>query len=105
MWFRKNPVEFEAKQWTGDNLEEIRQFVGYRYTADQHAIFTFTPIGTFLPTYLHVSATGELWVEANKTILPVETGEWIVHDELGFYPCKDEVLKKNNTPIDEPKEQ
>lgn len=36
----------------------------------------------------------QLWVEANKAWLPLEDGEWVIQDELGFYPCKDVVFSK-----------
>lgn len=110
MKFRKNPVEFEAVQFTGDNFDELREFCG-KHRTDELDIDTnthpeieiFNPIGQhvhWLYDELEHPPTGELWVEANQAWLPIEIGEWVIKDELGFYPCKDEVMQKNNTPID-----
>lgn len=103
MRFVKNPVEFDAVQWTGENLEEIQQFCGTRTVdsvdADKFEIQVFSLIGERLVADVHPGTTGELWVEANKQTLALETGEWVIKDERGFYPCKDEIMKKNNTPI------
>lgn len=106
MWFRKNPIEFEAVQFTGENFEEIQAFVGMRLTSlGETEIHIFNPINTYLPQHLYDGRPNppeaELWVEANKSWLPIYNGEWVVKDELGFYPCKNEIIQKNNTPLDE----
>jgi len=36
----------------------------------------------------------QLWVAANESWLPLDEGEWVIQDELGFYPCKDVVFRK-----------
>lgn len=36
----------------------------------------------------------QIWVAANKAWLPLEEGEWVLQDELGFYPCKDVIFRK-----------
>lgn len=105
MRFIKNPVEFEAVQWRGDNLEEMQAFCGTRTVGsvdeDKFEIPIFALIGTSLVAENHVDATAELWVEANKQTLGLVTGEWVIKDELGFYPCADKVMAKNNTPLED----
>ncbi len=32
MRYRKKPIEIEAVQWTGDNLDEIARFIGHTPT-------------------------------------------------------------------------
>lgn len=103
MRFRKNPVEFEAVQFTGSNWDELQHFCGTReFVSEQKQVFG--PMGNnvhWLYDQLDHEPTGELWVEANQTWLPIEIGEWVVKDDLGFYPCKDEIMRKNNTSIEE----
>lgn len=104
MRFVKNPVEFEAVQWNGQNLKELREFCGTRKDDDGYDHQVFNPIGTYLlpdDEGFEPSQRGELWVAANKSVLPIDLGEWVVKDDLGFYPCKDEIMRKNNTEIDE----
>lgn len=102
--FRKNPVEFKAIQFDGTNFGEIREFTGiYVSVRTGNSVHVFNPIGTFIPDHQFADQeprpTAELWVEANRQWLPIEPGEWIVQDQLGFYPCKDEIMKLNNTPV------
>lgn len=94
--WRKKPVEFDAVQWTGDNLEEMQEFVGLRPAYEGELVLGFTEIGMYLSDLENPNATAELWVAANNRILPIETGEWVIKDSLGFYPCKDEIIKQNN---------
>jgi hypothetical protein len=89
--YQKKPTTIEALQWTGDNLEEMREFCGIRLTRDNYAIQVFNPLGTYLPATPDqtTSFTSELWVAANGGILAIETGEWVAKDDLGYYPIKD----------------
>lgn len=36
----------------------------------------------------------QIWVAANKAWLTLQEGEWVLQDELGFYPCQDVVFRK-----------
>jgi hypothetical protein len=36
----------------------------------------------------------QIWVAANEAWLPIQEGEWVLQDELGFYPCQDVVFRK-----------
>lgn len=91
------PTEVESLQWTGDNLVDMQMFTGNRGLRhhDSWTVPAFTPIGTYLHPDLCEGATAELWVEANKQLVPIMTGEWVIKDELGCYPCKDEVFVKS----------
>lgn len=91
--FRKDPIEFEAIQWTGDNLAEVQRFTG----AFQHEEKGEVPV---FQTEANPDLTvGYLWVAANHAYLEIELGEWVIRDELGFYPCKDEIIRANNTEL------
>lgn len=74
--YTSRPTTITAGQWTGANLDEIKAWVGNDNL--DHWVS-----GTALT----------LWVEANTSWLPLEVGEWIIKDDLGFYPCKDSVFR------------
>lgn len=93
--FRKNPIEFEAIQWTGDNLAEMQRFTGIFQHDERGEVPVFqTEVSPDL-------TVGYLWVAANHAFLEIEVGEWVVRDELGFYPCKDAVIRTNNTELND----
>lgn len=75
--YRKKPVVILAMQWTGDNLTELGDWVGN---------------GNLLPP--DPDKCLKLWVAANTAWLPLEVGEWIIKDRLGFYPCNDAVFQE-----------
>lgn len=84
--FRKLPVEFEAIQWTGNNLAEMQRFCGTRVVLDED----------YPNFYQDVYGVGTLWVAANNKSLKIERTEWVIKDEKGFYPCKDDIIRANN---------
>lgn len=94
--FVKLPVETEAVQFTGNNWHEIALFVGFHKDRLGNDVPNFNVIGTYLSSESDekgfMRGVAELWVEANKRWLPIEASEWIIKDQLGFYPCKDEVF-------------
>lgn len=82
--YRKKPVVIQAVQWTGENVEEIRRFVGV------DARFTFDEFGANLEIYtlegLHESTIGDY-------IIRGVDGE--------FYPCKPDIFKKTYDIVEE----
>jgi hypothetical protein len=101
--YRKKPLTVEAMQWTGDNFDEITLFCGFRRTADGHEMNAFNPIATFLmpDESADPKQTAELWVEANKGLLPLVDGEWVIKDSLGFYPCQADKFAETYDEVDE----
>jgi hypothetical protein len=84
----KQPVVIEAMQWTG-NVDEVWDWVT--------AAYFYGPI----PAEGRRAATpARLYVAANNAWLDIEIGEWILKDDLGFYPCKDSMFLKNYAPDD-----
>lgn len=75
--YTSRPVSITAMQWTGENLDDIKAWVG-----DDNLDHWASGVAL------------TLWVEANTSWLPLEPGEWIVKDELGFYPCKDSIFQR-----------
>lgn len=74
MRFRKKPVVIEAIQWTGDNLQEILEFVGAPAT--------------------HGDVTG-LTIRTLEGDHHASEGDYIIKGVQGeFYPCKPDIFKK-----------
>lgn len=81
--YRKRPIVIEAMQWTGDNAEALTAWTHGRFDELDPEDRTDNP-----------EATGAVWVAANGVWIPVEPGEWIIHDSKGFYPCKADVFEQ-----------
>lgn len=85
--FRKKPVEVEAMQWDGTNIDALWDwgkdvlFAAGRDSAP--AVFAFPPNGPL-----------EAWVEKSQTYCQVEVGDWLIKesDGIGVYPCKGAVF-------------
>lgn len=71
--YRKKPVEIEAIQWTGENINEVMDFMKWRNAShDKHS-------GLVIHT-----------LEGNHNAL---TGDFIIKGIAGeFYPCKPEIF-------------
>lgn len=92
--FRKKPVEVEAVQFTGENWAEMHAFTGHRNVDTEehpHWVDVFTEIGTFL-LGMHYDEAAELYVSANRSVMPIIVGEWVIKENGGFVPCKNEVF-------------
>lgn len=82
LWYVKKPIPVEAIQWTGDNFDEVREFM-----SDSHVIIT---------TY-------------NELIIPTLEGDmkapkesWIIRGTKGeYYPCRGDVFKETYEPVEE----
>jgi len=81
--YRKRPIVIEAMQWTGDNIADLWDWAG---AANVYGPTEANPL--------------RLYVAANEAWLDLETGEWIIRDSRGFYPCKAEVFEATYEPVD-----
>lgn len=81
--YRKRPIEVEAIQWTGGNAKDVLAFTDCAFHPIDPADSLDDP-----------EVTGDLYVAANSIHLGVETGEWIIKDARGFYPCKADVFAR-----------
>lgn len=79
--FRKKPVIVEAIQWTGDNSDEVHTFAGGEFYVldDEDRKCADDP-----------EHTASLFVAANSTWVGMRTGEWVLRDTAGSYPCRNE---------------
>lgn len=73
---RRKPTTIRAMRWTGDNYSDLKAWGA--------SVYLDTTRGVLV-----------LWVAANNASLDLEEGEWIAHDEIGYYPIKDEMIKRN----------
>ncbi len=74
MKYRKKPVVIDAVRWTGQNCEEISQFM--------HSKNTVSPnVSIIIPT-----------LEGNHE---ARIGDWIIKGIRGeFYPCKPDIFEQ-----------
>lgn len=86
MKYRKKPVVIEAVQWTGMNLEEIKEFVGKDL---EYGIYDAAwKSGAALPKVSMKIHTLEGYLNAS-------VGDFIIRGVNGeYYPCKPDVFSK-----------
>jgi len=78
------PTEVQACQWTGKNELVIQAWlapIGFHELDPEDAE--------------EPGQTAELFVNANSVWVPVVTGEWILVDSIGAYPCKNDIFLAN----------
>lgn len=86
MKYRKKPVVIEAIQWNGNNLNEIKEFVGE--SLDYSIIDTAWEVGKGAPHVLMKIHTLEGDHECTK-------GDYIIKGVQGeFYPCKPDIFEQ-----------
>jgi hypothetical protein len=67
--FRPKTAHVEARQWTGSNLKEMREWMEYACAL-----------------YLHDAK--EIVIENRTGRVVAEAGDWIVLEDDGFYPVE-----------------
>ena len=86
MKYRKKPADVEAIQWTGHNLEEIKDFVGEQleYEINDSA----WQVGKGVP-YVTMR------IKALEGVMDASKGDYIIKGVNGeFYPCKPDIFEK-----------
>ena len=85
MKYRTKPVEIEAIQFTGLNLEEIKSFVGDSLIYD--ILDTAWEVGKGRPRIF-------MKIKTLEGDMNVKEGDYIIKGSLGeFYPCKPDVFE------------
>lgn len=75
--YRKKPVEIEAVQWSGENNEEIKRFLGVGDAGDY--FFTQKYIG----------------IHTLEGIMKASVGDYIIRGVMGeIYPCKPQIFEQ-----------
>lgn len=73
--YRKLPVVIEALQYTGDNYEEVCEYVG--------------------ETTLSSDIYKRLWIQSLEGWVKVSVGSYIVKGIKGeFYPCRGDIFRE-----------
>ena len=93
--YLKKPVQIEAVQWTGDNLQEVTQFLGNNYPVDT---------GTqFWEEYKSAVEEEGLCISTLEGDLTASIGDYIIKGVQGeFYPCKPDIFLQSYEPLDGP---
>lgn len=82
MKYRKKPVVVDAIQWNGENIEEVKNFVG-------DALSFFTWFNNRSKKEI------ELTISTLEGKLEVTVGDYIIKGVEGeFYPCKPNIFEK-----------
>lgn len=91
MKYRKIPVTIEAVQWTGENIQKIKEFAG----AAAKIHYQYTAITPDLPNIILVLDTLEGEMHASK-------GDYVIKDADGeFCVCKPSVFEKTYEEVNE----
>lgn len=86
MEYRKKPVVIEAIEWTGLNLEEIKQFVGKDLEYD--IMDAAWQCGKW-------PVTTNVRIKTLEGTHHASTGDYIIKGVSGeFYPCKPDIFDK-----------
>ncbi len=91
--FRKRPVEVEAVQWTGDNADEVKAFVGLRDNGESRFLLPSEITGVWEDAHVYD--------ELHDTWVTVYVGQWVVKGVRGeFYPIDQTVLDETYEPVE-----
>ena len=94
MKFRKKPVVIDAIQWTGNNLEEIIDFVGKELKVELQSETAYIA-GVGKPLYYVIIET----LEGN---MRASDGDYIIKGVNGeFYPCKPDIFDKTYEKVED----
>jgi hypothetical protein len=98
--YRKKPIEVEAVQWTGENTDEVKDFVGmtefdkpgFVTYADLLELFPDIPGAGMSPEKPEGSPDAYVYDKLHSNV-GVKVGDWIIKGVQGeFYPCKPDVF-------------
>lgn len=86
--FRKKPVEIEAIQWRGYNLEDVIAFTGKHPKFDEW----FSSWDEYKE---HVRDDSSIFkIFTLEGVMSATPGDWIIKGVQGeFYPCKPEIFE------------
>lgn len=86
--YRKKPVVVEAVQFTGENLQEIAEFVS----------------GSVEQTRFYDIKLGALTIHTLEGDMRANPGDYIIKGIKGeYYPCKPDIFEQTYEPVEEKK--
>lgn len=86
MKFRKKPVIIDAIKWTGQNRDEINEFIGLMDNPDEarHGY----------------AKNGSLLIRTLEGVHQANKGDWVIKGVKGeFYPCKPDIFELTYEPV------
>ena len=87
--YRKKTVVFDAVQWTGENIQEIKEFAG---------VYAWV----YALAVLEKKLTASLEIETPKGLMSAGIGDYIIKFVSGeFYPCKPDIFEKTYERVEE----
>ena len=90
--YRKKPVEIEAIQWNGMNIDEVKQFAGDNVTFvyyDEAWKLSKAPV------------IAEPQIKTLEGIMTAQRNDFIIKGVNGeFYPCKPDIFVKTYEPVE-----
>lgn len=100
MKYRKKPVVIDAVQWSGQNLEEVMNFITNGTGTFDHLPTTG---GQIKPGVGHTPADGRLYIPTLEGDMAASPMDWIIKGVKGeFYPCKPDIFEATYEPVFEP---
>ena len=83
-FFRKKPVIIEAVEFTGHNVAEIADLLGWTYSdGDEYS--------------------ESLVIETLEGEMTAHAGDWVIKGLAGEgYPCKPDIFEQSYEPVEEP---
>ena len=101
--YKKRPISIEALQWTGDNPEEVREFVGDSLSYDINVDIEMIKE--------YVNKRGDLNDNETESYFVIKTlegnhlttiGDYIIKGVRGeFYPCKEDIFLETYEEVDD----
>lgn len=90
--YRKRPIEIEAVQWTGDNVDEVLALVPLakdgEFDLPNDDMYVKPGIG-------HMPSQGKLYIPTLEGTMTANLGDWIIRGVKGeLYPCKPDIFEQ-----------
>lgn len=82
MKYKKKPIIIEAIQWTGENIDEVKNFIG------NESHFNLAPIKACFNVSLKT-----IEIETLEGTMVASIGDYIINGVKGeYYPCKPDIF-------------
>lgn len=103
MRYRKKPVEVDAIQWTGDNTDDVKAFIGerQRHGGDEPRSADNGECGFLLAAEVFGVINGDAIVfDRFHDWVPLHVGDWVIRGVRGeYYPCEPAVFEQTYDPV------
>lgn len=97
-YFRRKPLEVEARQLTADNAKDICDWIHSALVRSGHT--------TYEGDSVRYTTTGEVIIYTREGPMEASIGDWIIQEPNPtetrlFYPCKPEIFESGYDLIEE----